>query len=148
MQKTVVVTPVSWENCGSESNDIKLLNLAISPDPIVGSELVSITITIYTNQKLASPLKATMSVSKYFFIIYVPIPCGDILSCTYDDLCTSFKQYNCPIEEGLHTLNFSMKVGSISEILVGKYQAQIDIETSSQGKGCVKINDISVEANK
>ncbi|CAF3935238.1 unnamed protein product [Rotaria sordida] len=145
--QTVVVTQVSWENCGSESNDIKLLSLTISPDPIVAPGLVSITTTIYTNQKLTSPLKATVSLRKQLFITYITLPCFIIGSCTYDDLCTRYKQYNCPIEAGEHTFNIPMKINSTSRILAGKYQAQIDIETNSNGKGCAKINNISVKTN-
>jgi len=40
-----------------ETNDIKLLNLTISPDPIIAPGSVSIIITIYTNQNITSPLK-------------------------------------------------------------------------------------------
>ncbi|CAF3657778.1 unnamed protein product [Rotaria sp. Silwood1] len=148
MGKTFVVTQVSWENCESESNDIKLLNLTISPNPIVAPGSVSIIITIYTNQNLTSPLKATVSLRKKFIIGYVSVPCFSIGSCTYDDLCSLCKQCNCPLEEGEHILNLPIKIDSTSWMIAGNYQAQIDLETNSKRKGCAKINNISVKTNK
>ncbi|CAF3620919.1 unnamed protein product [Rotaria sp. Silwood1] len=148
MGKILVVTQVTWENCGSESNDIKLLNLAISPDPIVVPGLVSITATFYTKKKLASPLKARVSLRKKIINTYVLVPCLSIISCAYDDLCSLCKQCNCPMEVGEHTLNLPIKVNFTSWMIAGKYQAQIDIGTSSKGQGCVIINNISVKTNK
>ncbi|CAF3072649.1 unnamed protein product [Rotaria sp. Silwood2] len=148
LQLTIVVTQVSWENCESKSNDIKLLNLTISPDPIVAPGSVSITITIYTNQNLTSPLKATVSLRKKIFISYVSVPCFSIGSCTYDDLCSLCIQCTCPMEEGVHILNLPIKIDSASWMVAGNYQAQIDLETSSKGKGCAKINNISIKINK
>lgn len=48
---------MSFENCGKESSDIKLLNLTVTPDPIVAPGSAFINLTLYTNQNLTSPLK-------------------------------------------------------------------------------------------
>lgn len=48
---------ISWENCDGKVNQIQLLNLTVSPDPILAPGSVSIIITIYTPQNITSPLK-------------------------------------------------------------------------------------------
>ncbi|CAF3930925.1 unnamed protein product [Rotaria magnacalcarata] len=146
--KTVVITQVTWENCGSYSNDIKLLNLTVNPYPIVAPGSVSINITIYTNQNLTSPLKAILSLRKKTFIGYVPVPCFSIGSCIYKDLCTLCSQCHCPMEAGGHTIDLPITIDSQSWMLAGSYQAQIDLETSLKQKGCAKINNISIKTNK
>ncbi|CAF3753018.1 unnamed protein product [Rotaria magnacalcarata] len=145
---TVVITQVTWENCGSYSNDIKLLNLTVNPYPIVAPGSVSINITIYTNQNLTSPLKAILSLRKKTFIGYVPVPCFSIGSCIYKDLCTLCSQCHCPMEAGGHTIDLPITIDSQSWMLAGSYQAQIDLETSLKQKGCAKINNISIKTNK
>ncbi|CAF4413581.1 unnamed protein product [Rotaria sp. Silwood2] len=145
LQLTIVFTKVSWERCESESNDIKVLDLIVSPDPVVAPGSISVIATIYTNQKLTDP--ATALIKRKVFIFYVPIPCV-FRSCEFDDVCTSCKQCNCPKKEGIHTMNITMKINSIPSVLAGDYAAQIDIETSSKGRGCIIINNIFIEANK
>ncbi|CAF3993666.1 unnamed protein product, partial [Rotaria sp. Silwood1] len=49
---------------------------------------------------------------------------------------------------GIHTMNITMEINSIPSMLAGDYAAQIDIETSSTGRGCIVINNIFIEANK
>ncbi|CAF3296507.1 unnamed protein product [Rotaria socialis] len=148
IQLAVVITQVTWENCGSDLNDIKLLNLTVNPHPIVAPGPVSINITIYTNQNLTSPLKAILSLRKKTFIGYVTVPCFTIGSCIYNDLCTLCSQCNCPMKAGEHTIDLPITIDSQSWMLAGSYQAQIDLETSPKQKGCAKINNISIKTNK
>ncbi len=51
------MSEISWENCDKKVNSINLLDLTVSPDPIIAPGLVSINLTIHTNQNLTSPLK-------------------------------------------------------------------------------------------
>jgi hypothetical protein len=53
----LVMSEISWENCDKKVNSINLLDLTVSPDPIIAPGLVSINLTIHTNQNLTSPLK-------------------------------------------------------------------------------------------
>ncbi len=55
--QTLVASQISWENCDSDSNDIKLLNVTIKPYPIVVPGSISVEITIRNAQDITSPLK-------------------------------------------------------------------------------------------
>ncbi|CAF3680437.1 unnamed protein product [Rotaria sordida] len=52
-----IATQISWENCDSNSNSIKLLNLTVNPYPIIMPGSVSIEISVHSNQDLTSPIK-------------------------------------------------------------------------------------------
>ncbi|CAF1466196.1 unnamed protein product, partial [Adineta steineri] len=138
LQLTLVISLISWKNCNSKTNDIKLINLTVSPDPIIVPGLVSITITIYTHQNFTSPVKAVLSLEKKILIGYFPVPCFSIGSCTYEDLCTLCTKCNCSMGTGEHTFNLPITIDSSSWMLSGNYQAQINLETSTKQKGCVK----------
>lgn len=56
-QFSIGIALISWNDCEQISNDIKLLNLTIDPDPIMAPGIVSITFTIDTDQNITSPLK-------------------------------------------------------------------------------------------
>jgi hypothetical protein len=56
-----VISEISWENCNRKVNSIDLLDLTVTPDPIIAPGLVSINITIHNNQNLTSPLKVCIS---------------------------------------------------------------------------------------
>ncbi|CAF1327728.1 unnamed protein product [Adineta steineri] len=148
LQLTLVISLISWENCNSKTNDIKLINLTVSPDPLIVPGLVSITITIYTHQNFTSPVKAVLSLEKKILIGYFPVPCFSIGSCTYEDLCTLCTKCNCSMGTGEHTFNLPITIDSSSWMLSGNYQAQIDLETSTKQKGCVKIYNIFLKTKK
>lgn len=50
---------MTWEQCNNNVEDIKLLNLAMNPDPIVAPGTVSITITFHIASNLTTPLKVS-----------------------------------------------------------------------------------------
>ncbi|CAF2863943.1 unnamed protein product [Rotaria sp. Silwood2] len=80
---------------------------------------------------------------------YVSLPCiSGIGSCTYDDLCTICPQCGCPLTVGDHTLTIPITIYVDSWALVGNYQGQVDIQTSSGAKGCVQVSNVHIKSSK
>ena len=53
----LVMSEISWENCDRNGNGIQLVDLSVSPDPIIAPGSVSMSITIQSNQNITGPIK-------------------------------------------------------------------------------------------
>ncbi|CAF1001583.1 unnamed protein product [Adineta steineri] len=148
LQLTLVVAEISWDNCASDTNTMKLVDLEIDPYPVVTPGTISVKITIHNDKPISSPLKAELSLHKKLLFGSIPIPCvSGIGSCKFDDLCSLCSQC-CPLTAGDHVITLPITIDTTSWALAGNYHAQVDIETSSEEKGCVKLNNIQIKSSK
>ncbi|CAF0876094.1 unnamed protein product [Rotaria sordida] len=149
LQLTLVATQISWENCDSNSNSIKLFNLTVNPYPIIMPGSVSIEISVHSNQDLTSPIKVELALHKKVLFSYVSLPCiSGIGSCTYDDLCTLCPQCGCPLKAGDHMLTIPITIFISSWTLAGNYQGQVHIQTNSGATACVKVSNVHIKLSK
>ncbi|CAF3399443.1 unnamed protein product [Rotaria sp. Silwood1] len=149
LQLTLVTSQISWENCDSNSNSIKLLNVTINPYPIKIPGSISIEVSFHTNQDLTNPIKAEVALHRKILFSYISLPCiSGIGSCTYDDLCTLCPQCGCPLRAGDHALTIPITIYIDSWALAGNYQGQIVVQTNSGEKGCVKISNVHIKSSK
>jgi hypothetical protein len=55
--QTFVISQISWENCDTDSDDIRLLNVTVKPYPIMIPGSISVEIAIHNTQDVVSPIK-------------------------------------------------------------------------------------------
>jgi len=98
---------------------------------------------------------------------YFSVPCvSGIGSCKYDDICTTCPQCGCPLKavsikkkvnfwdyqiyifQGDHVLTLPITIDISSWALVGNYEAQVNLQTNSGQKGCVKVSNVHIQSSK
>jgi len=121
----------SWSNCGSSSDPTKIVNLVVTPDPIVLGQSVTITFKalLSTTINPAAAISASVVVQKQLFGYWIDVPClENIGSCNYTNVCTAWdlflqstnlcpvlKQYNIPCACALAAGTYAL--GPVSHVL-------------------------------
>ncbi|CAF1551367.1 unnamed protein product [Rotaria magnacalcarata] len=146
---TLASTQVSWENCNNDGDSIKLLNLTLTPYPIIIPGPISIEATVHTDQDVTGPIKLDLTLHKKILFSYVSVPCvSGIGSCSYDDLCTLCPQCGCPLKAGDHAVTLSVNIYASSWALIGYYQGKVDIKTSSGQKACARFDNVHIKSSR
>jgi len=91
-----------WTNCGSSSDPTYVSALAVSPDPIVLGQNITVSFTSYLSQAVTegAGFGASVAIYKSILGVWVYIPCIDgVGSCAIADVCTKLKPNpNCPLK--------------------------------------------------
>ena len=149
------VETFSWKNCGAATDAVQIVNLNLSPDPVVLNGNVTVSGGISVATKISSPVKVDLKLYKKVFGKYEAIPCiGGVGSCTYDDICAKLPSTcpagwpagipcSCPFAEGTYsipTTSFALHVGNLpSWASDGDYEAQAT-GTDSSGNELFCVN--------
>ena len=63
--QSFVSAEFSWENCHGVTHDIKLLNVTVTPHPVIAPGTVTIEITVQNEREIIAPVK----VASHLFLI-------------------------------------------------------------------------------
>ncbi|CAD5116317.1 DgyrCDS5221 [Dimorphilus gyrociliatus] len=152
---------MSWSNCGSSSDLIKLDKLEIQPSKIKIPGNVTVSASGSLKEDITSGIKLDLKIEKKI-LVWIKIPCEDkIGSCTYD-VCSMLKTIfpggkcpdvfvkagvpcHCPFLKGNYSLkkanvfvNPSIKIPSWLE--EGEYKIQLDVSHQGKRLMCLKMD--------
>ncbi|XP_046345799.2 ganglioside GM2 activator-like [Haliotis rufescens] len=148
------LTSFSYKNCGDPATETaRLLDLQITPDPIVLPGNVQLAFKVQNLKTAQSPIQADVVLRKKILSIWVEIPCiENVGSCSYSDFCEvlapaqcpePFTENNipckCPFPEGNYTLPSTQLEINLSDIPSGDYSGQIDLKMDSAPIACYEV---------
>ncbi|KAK7491165.1 hypothetical protein BaRGS_00017602 [Batillaria attramentaria] len=144
----------TYKNCGSPDKELfNLISLNLSPDPLSFPGPLSVNFSGQIKSTVDAPLKAVVYLGKKVGSTWIKIPCiGQIGSCTYDDLCSSLSNIQCPPEfvsagvpckcpfkagsYKLPTVNFDVGAAVFPP---GDYHGQANLTYNNALVGCYEI---------
>lgn len=155
---SIIADDFQWKSCGPESQLVEILNLTITPSPLVFPGVMSFGFDVIFHDAIKSDSSVAAKVLLEYRRgtgIWIPIPCiGQIGSCTYTDICALTKAIpcpadlqqkgipcTCPFNKGEYKLDHYDVEIDAAVFLAGNYQGQINLNDKDKGQiACYKIN--------
>ncbi|XP_059080184.1 ganglioside GM2 activator-like [Tigriopus californicus] len=144
---------LTWENCGSRQDSLKIRSLTISPQVLHFPENLTVDFDASLRQNVVAPLRVKLELKRKLGPIWVKIPCHkQVGSCTYPDICALLREIHvdlppilqCPFGKGeyketgarIHVPPAKLPIWMLS----GKYSAQAELWDTNGHLGCLKLN--------
>jgi len=144
----------SWKDCGNASSTVKVIDLKVTPDPVVLPGVINVAFNMSIAKDYADGISGDVVIKKKVGPIHIEIPCIDnIGSCHYDDVCALMAQIpqcpdpltqhkipcKCPFKKGNYFLPSSEFSISSDPIPRGDYTLQLNLSQKGAFMGCLAL---------